>query len=112
MLPRSSLPVSPLPPNRPARLLISTTPGRSPYRVRHAAGLALAGIALPAGYPRPSADLDHARAFAVALGLEQDVEDCIFELAGEEGQSGLARHVGSHIAHAFRTRGYSTTEFG
>ena len=39
------------------------------------------GITFPAPYPHSPADLGHARAFAVAFGLEQDLEDRLLQLA-------------------------------
>ena len=103
MLPGSPLLASPFPLQIPARPLISATPGHSPSRrasTRTSTTAssswhmllptqttptqttpALAGDTTPAPDPRPPADLGHARAFAVALGLDQDLEDCLLELA-------------------------------
>ncbi len=67
--------------------------------MRHAAGLARARIAFPAEYPRPPA----------AHGLDQDLEDCLLELAhaladaNDAAANGAGAHRGHH-AHAAARR--------
>ena len=123
MPPASPLLVSPFPLHNPARLLISATPGHSslcwastrtsrtassswrmhlPLRttpLRTTPALTGDTTSAPAEHPRPSADLDHARAFAAAHGLDQDIEDRLLELAHALA---AANDAGAHRGHHAR----------